>query len=390
MRPLDWSNALGFGVYACSATITPIALLVLLKEFAFDLGSAGILELSRSLLIVFALLLSGFIAGRFGKARSLAFSCAVLSCGLLLYAFAPHIGVVFLALAIVGFGGGIIEGLINPLVQDQHPDDSARYLNVVNGFWSVGVLLTMLLGGKALTYGLSWRLLLVFLAIFSLVAAVVYWLFAHQERNREPQPFASLARQFTSVCRDRLFWVFWLLMFLAGGAEGALTFWGVSYLQLEFQVSEQIGALAIAGLFVGMVMGRFLFGILISQQRLLLAMALSSTLGAAMVSLIPYASALWTVSIIFAFAGLGIACLWPSLQSYAADCLEQDETMVFILLSCGGIPGYALSAWGMGQIVKYSGFDAAFQAVAVGLSLLVLLLWTTKGLSKRKQDLAPG
>ena len=147
MRPLDWSNALGFMVYACSAIITPMALLILLKEFAVDLGDSGMLELSRSLLIVCALLLSGFIAGCLGKARSLCMSCIVLSAGLILYAFAPHIGVVYLALAIVGFGGGVIEGLINPLVQDQHPDDSARYLNVVNGFWSVGVLLTILSRG---------------------------------------------------------------------------------------------------------------------------------------------------------------------------------------------------------------------------------------------------
>ena len=126
-------------------------------------------------------------------------------------------------------------------------------------------------------------------------------------------------------------------------------------------------------------------------------MILSTGLGAAMVACIPYVSSLWAVGLVFTFAGLGIACLWPSLQSYAADCIPKDETMLFILLSCGGIPGYATFVWGMGWIVDYFevaggakdylGFEVAFQCIAAGLTVLFILLWTTRGFSKRRVEI---
>ncbi|MDP6060244.1 MAG: hypothetical protein QGH33_15190, partial [Pirellulaceae bacterium] len=50
------------------------------------------------------------------------------------------------------------------------------------------------------------------------------------------------------------------------------------------------------------------------------------------------------------------APFWPSVQSYAADRLPTtDMTMLFILLSCAGVPGCAVLTWLMGYIGDRTG-----------------------------------
>lgn len=386
MRPLDWCNALGFVVYAGSAAITPIALLVLAREMQFTFTSGGALEAARSALIVVALLFSGFFAGRFGKAPSLAVSSLLLSLGLLLYCVAPSYGVVVLALVIAGCGGGIIEGLINPLVQDQHPDDSGRYLNIVNGFWSVGVLVTMLLVGEWLTWDGSWRVPLAILAGIAGLAAFLYAVFAHQERQRETYPMHVVATQVWAIARSPLFWLFWLMMVLAGAAEGGLTFWTASFIQAEHGGSARVAGIATACFGTGMMLGRFAIGLLV-RQHLLWHTMLGSTAAALLCTLVvPFVPWLSVLLLALFASGLGIACLWPSLQSYAAERLPLDSTNLFILLSCGGIPGYAGASWALGHMAERWGFSLALLTIPAGMALLLLLLLALPLLLRRSNE----
>ncbi|TVR44734.1 MAG: MFS transporter [Planctomycetota bacterium] len=376
MRPLDWANALGFCVYASSAAITPITLLVLAQELQFSLAFAGTLEVARSLLIVVSLLASGFLAGRLGKARSLGFASLVLALGLFAYAVAPSVGLVLLALAVAGAGGGVIEGLINPLVQDQHPLRSGRYLNIVNGFWSVGVVLTMIGGGELLTREVPWRLLMAGLALVTLAAAAAYLRYADQERGRERIHAGLVWGQSLTILRAPAFWWFWLMMVIAGGVEGALTFWGAAYLQLDFGLSVRAGGIGVAIFGSGMIAGRFLVGLLTPQEGLHRMMLWSTILAALATFALPLLPHWLWVYPVLGLAGLGLACLWPSLQSYAAGRLPLDTTMLFILLSCGGIPGYALAAWAMGQVIDGWGFTPGFLMLGGVLVLLALMLLT--------------
>ena len=50
------------------------------------------------------------------------------------------------------------------------------------------------------------------------------------------------------------------------------------------------------------------------------------------------------------------APFWPSVQSYCADRMpETDTTMLFILLSCAGIPGCGVFTWLMGFLGNING-----------------------------------
>lgn len=376
MKPLDYAVALNFAVYASSATVTPISLVMLSRELGFTLAGGGAVEAIRTSLLVLALLGSGWAAAHWGKALSLGMSTLLLGAGLFAYAAAPTYGVVLLAVAFVGLGGGVIEALLNPLVQDLHPDDSGRYLNSLNAFFSFGVFVTVIGGGELLTRGVSWRVIMIVLAVLCMLSGTLFLV------HNRPLPSGRETRSARSrrVLADKLavlrhprFWVFFAMIFLGAGAEGGLTFWSASYIQLHFGRLPRMGGIGTAAFALGMIAGRLGSGWLVPQTRLWHLILLSAVGGLAVGIAIPLIETVELLLGALFLAGLSIACFWPSIQSYAVDRTPLDSTALFILLSCGGIPGLGFASWIMGIIGERAGLNASLYVVPVFLGLLALL-----------------
>lgn len=373
-RPLDGAAIGAFLAYSASAVATPICLLALAEELELSLSQAGLIEVSRSLLILLVLFASGFVAARWGKTLALAGSLLLMGAGLMLYAAAPHFAAVLLAGGVIGLGAGIVEGLVNPLVQDLHPGDSGRYLNIINGFWSVGVVATVLLTGDLLARGVSWRQIMVGVGVLALLAGASFLLL----RRHGGAPTGHTALDVLGHKREILlhprFRLFAPMMFLAGGAEGAYTFWSATLIQLEYAGSPRAGGVGTACFAGGMVLGRFLSGWLVGQRGLWWLIILSAAAGLAISLAAPLVHSLAGLYGVLVLAGLAVACFWPSIQAYAADRMPVDSTALFILLSCGGIPGFAFASWIMGVIGDAAGLQASFRLVPVFFAALALLL----------------
>ncbi|HQE19688.1 MAG TPA: hypothetical protein PK607_14370, partial [Aggregatilineales bacterium] len=98
--------------------------------------------------------------------------------------------------------------------------------------------------------------------------------------------------------------------------------------------------------------------------------------GTLMTLLFPLVSNLWMLFGLLFLAGVATAPFWPSVQSYCADRLpETDTTMLFILLSCAGVPGCGAFTWLMGYIGDRTGnLGTAFYLVpACYLTLAALI-----------------
>lgn len=369
--PLDTANAVAFLSYSSTTTVTPICLVLLARELQFSLTEAGLLEVMRSVLLVGALLASAFIAGRWGKVRCLGTGAILIGFGMVLYAAAPGYWVVALALALVGIGGGLKEALINPLIQELHPHNSGQYLNRLNGFWSIGVLMTMLLGGDLLTRGLSWRILVGTLGVVSLGSGVLYLL---NRRDRTPHTVRGagmVLRDKVSILRSGRFWLFWAMMFFGGGIEGAYTFWTASYFQLELGTLPRAGGIGTACFAAGMIAGRFASGYWIPQQHLFRLLLGSALLGLFASLLVPFIQSVGLLFAVLFITGLSVACFWPSIQSYSVDRLPFDPTALFILLSCGGIPGFAFFSWLIGWTGDLHGLRTALFILPAAFLLLI-------------------
>ena len=391
MKRMDYAAALGMFVYASSAVATPIILLKIAEELRFGLAEGGGIEAVRATFLLAILIASGVVAARFGKTRSLGSGGIALAAGLFLYAIAPSYAVVLVAIVLVGLGGGVLEALLNPLIQEEHPEDSGRYLNVVNAFFSIGVLTSVLVVGDLLTRGVSWRILIAALGVPALVSGVLFFVFgrttAHHTAPRASGPEGENARShrrnIREIVRDRRFLLFSVAMFCGGGAEGAFTFWSASYIQLNFDALARAGAFGTAAFAAGMVVGRLASGHFVKQEQLHILIVVSAILG------VGASLGAWAVESIASFmaivflAGLAIACFWPSIQSHAAATMDVDSTMLFILLSCAGIPGFGLVSWIMGLVAEAYDLRTSLLVIPVLLVILSAVMVGTRVVEKK-------
>lgn len=265
---LDYASFAALLVYSASATITPVCLLTMSKELNFTLSAGGGIEASRSMLILLSLFFGGFAAAKIGKVRSLCAGLFGLAAGYAVYAYAPSYPAVLCASIIVGASCGIIEGLLNPLVQELHKDDAGRYLNISNAFWSVGVLSTVIVSGELLTLGISWRLIMAVLSCCSLAVGIFFATLKKTEQKPKGLKTSSVIRQYADCLSSKRFWVFCFMMVLAGGSEGAFTFWSASYIQVHFNALPRMGGAGTACFAAGMMCMRLASGFLAGQNKL--------------------------------------------------------------------------------------------------------------------------
>lgn len=366
----DYAAFLSFFVYASGTVVLPVTLVALADDLGFSLAQGGMtaggaLHLFRTVAIVAAMLLCGFVAGRTGKRLAMGLSLLLLTGGLALCAMAPSYGVLLLALLLAGYGEGTIEGLATPFVHALHPRDSGRYINFAHSFWSVGVMVTVLAVGWLLAGSGSWRLAIGAVAVLAFAAALLLLLPARPghgyPEHPEPLHWKTVARHARAIMRMPRFWLFFAAMFMAGGGEFCLTYWSASYLQLNFGTTAFGGGAGLACFAGGMVLGRTGWGCLIHQKHLSTLVLGSALAGTVVTVLLPLQTQIAPLMLVLFLAGVCTAPFWPSIQSYCTDRLPTaDKTMLLIMLSCAGIPGCGVFTWLMGLIANHHGLRPAF------------------------------
>lgn len=390
----DYAAFTSFFAYAAGSVVVPVALVLLARDLGFSLeqggmSAGGALQLGRTTPMMVTMLLCGFAAGRWGKRRTFGAAVALMGAGILLCALAPGYGVVFLALALAGLGEGVIEGLATPFVQDLHPDEPGRYLNFTHSFWSVGVLVTVLVTGGMMSWGVSWRWMVGATATLGFIAAALLLFESrHRKYPEHPEPihWTTVWGHAVAILRARRFWLFFAAMFVAGGGEFCLTFWCASYIQLNFLDAAWAGGVGTACFAGGMVLGRTGWGYFIEQRQLKHLIFWSAVAGTLITLPFPWVGSLWLLFVMLFLAGVATAPFWPSVQSYCADRMPlADTTMLFILLSCAGVPGCGFFAWLMGYIGDRAGSLApAFYLVPACYATLAALIGYEMGPWKRR------
>lgn len=378
----DFTICLTFGAYAMVSIIIPMVLVPLAASLDFPLddggmGRGGALQLGRSVPMVLSMLVCGFAAGIWGKRRSLGFATLLMSLGLIICALSPSYAILFTALALSGLGEGVVEGLATPFVQDLHPEEPGRYLNITHAFWSVGVVTLTLVAGYLLLQGVGWRSLVLAVGLLPLIPTVAFlWPnpAMREYDQRDKTHWREVCHDTWEIMRQRRFWLFFATMFFAGGAEFCLTFWVASFIQLEYAGSALLAGAGTALFAAGMFIGRIGSGYLVSQNNLLKLVLWMSLAGVFLTLLLPLALTLAVLFPLLFLSGIATSTLWPSLQSIGALSVKGDNTMMMIMFSCSGVPGCGFFAALMGSMGDWLGLRLSFALVPACFLVLFLLL----------------
>ncbi|NLB69158.1 MAG: MFS transporter [Lentisphaerae bacterium] len=402
-----------FGVfiaYAVGSLAVPTALVQVAESLNFPLDGGGMAEggwlhMLRSLALTASMLTCGFMAARWGNRKPLGFSVLLIGFGMVLCAVAPHYGFLVGALIIAGFGEGIVEGLATPFVQRLHLDEPGRYVNFSHAFWSIGVVIATVLFGALLALGVSWRIIMLVAGLFTVPPALLLMLperKKHYPENNNKFSAKEVLGQTADICKTPQFWLYFAAMFLAGGGEFCLTFWGTRFIQLELAGNAMTGGIGLATFATGMFLGRTGFGFFIHQRhlkRLLLSTGALAVLASMLIPWIAYTAGLasgriteplaWlpplplatyihqvgALYIVLFITGIGTAPFWPSIQSRAVEQMPRlDATMVFVLLSCAGFPGCGYFSLLMGYAGGIVGLTLSFFLVPVSFLVMTFLI----------------
>ena len=370
---LDIAGSIALMSYAASVVLTPMCLLQMADEISFNLAGGGGIEAARTGIILVTLFVCGVIAARWGKPRSIAGGLLLMAAGMWSLSFFQVYAGIILAMVIIGFGSGIVEALVNPLIQDIHPEGTSKALTIVNAFFSLGILVSVLVSGLLLTWGVSWRVLF---RIIGTICGGSALLFLPGSRSAPATGGSSSLRDWLSCLGQPIFWLLASAILLGGACEAAFTFWTASYIQIHFSALPSAAgfgtALFAGGMFTGRIgISRFT-GTMKRDRNLLI---ISATLGLAACLIIVSGITLNSFFPLIFLAGISVAPFWPMIQSISVGYVrDADPTLLYIALSCAGIPGFGAASWIMGIIGDAYGLATAFYLVPLFFVLLLGVL----------------
>ena len=379
----DYAAFLTFACYAMCSVIIPMCLVPLAADLHFPLqeggmGMGGALQMGRSIPMTLMLLLCGLIGAKYGNRISLGVSLLTMALGILLSSLAPGYWFLIPAIALAGFGEGVIEGLATPFVNDLHDEDTGRYLNFSHSFWSVGVLSAVLCGGALLSLGVSWRIITGGCALLALIPAAMLLIRGKDVRKNKtadaPPTAAELIRSAVSLFRTPRFLLYFAAIFLAGGGEYCLTFWTASFVQIEFGGSAWEAGFCTGVFALGMIVSRMAAGWFVADKKIG-ELIIWCGIGAAAVSIFfPFVRSFPLLVLLIFLSGVGTGPFWPSIQSLCAKRVEGSDTMIFIILSASGVPGCGFFSMLMGIAGDMAGLQNSFFMVPFCFLFISILI----------------
>ena len=93
--------------------------------------------------------------------------------GVIGFIVAPSYTVMSLTMLLAGFGNGLVEAVINPLIATMYPEEKTHKLNVLHSWWPGGLIIGGLLGYLMKQANLSWQVQMGVILIPTLVYGVM-------------------------------------------------------------------------------------------------------------------------------------------------------------------------------------------------------------------------
>ncbi|MGQ9661220.1 MAG: MFS transporter [Kiritimatiellia bacterium] len=356
------------------------------QDFGLGFSRRGTLSMSRSVIFAFTAFGGGVLADRMRKTRLLAVAMLVTAAALLISAKAHRYSQLLGGMLIMGAGLGVVEGVLSPLVADLHARRLETHMNVLHGFYPVGLVAVSLLAGVAVRAGISWRTIILTLGGSSFAVALIF------ETSRSPTPLNTARKQVLAprhILQKRTFWALSLVMVLTGGVEGAVTFWGPSFIRVEYDASVLLGASGMVVFALSMAIGRFGTGWVVrfvALERLMIFSCLVCMAATLCLALTP---ALGLSLVAIAHVGFSIACFWPGVLTLAARKVGAGSATLMAMLSVAGIAGFGLMPWLMGLVAERVGLAPGFSLLTVALVPVLTVLHAMVTRERRREEAAP-
>lgn len=347
----------GYIVQAIVNNFVPLLFLTFEGTYGIEMGRITMLiTMNFGVQLVVDLLSAGFV-DKIGYRISIVLAHLFSAAGLAGLVFLPGIlpdayTGLCISVVVYALGGGLIEVLISPIMESCPTDNKEKAMSLLHSFYCwghVGVVLV-----STIFFHLAgienWRILTLLWVVIPVANGIVFLKSPIAPLIEEGESGLSMKELF----RNKMFWLFLLMMLCAGASEQAVSQWASTFAEQGLGVTKTIGDLA-GPMAFAILMGSARafygkFGDRLNLDRFMLASGVLCVFSYLCIALAPSP----VVSLAgCGICGLSVGIMWPGSFSKASAAIRNGGTAMFALLAlagdlgCSGGPtlvGYVSSA----------------------------------------------
>jgi fucose permease len=275
----------------------------------------------------------------------------------------------------LGFGGGLLNGAANALLNDISAERRSSALNLLGIYFGIGALLTPFAIG-VLIGNLGLSTILLGFAVFSIAPAPLFLLALFPAPKHEGGiSWKDCARMLSKP----ILLLFGLLLFFQSGNEFTIGGWVSTYLGERFTLDADYCAYALVGYWLAMMLGRWTASRMgrVSPSRLVLYSSSVALLACAGLILAPNSIA--AVALVAA-VGFGFAAIFPAVLAQAGEAFAGYSGTAFSIIFVMALTGGMTTPWLVGNIAQSHGVGAGLWVVVFNCAAIFFL----QGLIRRR------
>lgn len=347
-KPTVRACFVGYGVQAIINNFAPLLFTTFLSQFHMSLSKISLLVTFNFGVQLLVDLAASVFADKFGYRRCMVLAhtcCAVGLVGLTAFPLLlpdPFYGLL-LSVMIYAIGGGLLEVLVTPIVENCPGDNKAGAISMLHSAYCWGSVAVVLLSTLFFAaFGTAhWRILAVIWALVPVGNAIAFALVPMPERPEETK-----GTSIGALFKAKIFLTVLLLMFCSGAAELAVSQWASAFTESSLGVSKTMGDL-LGTMMFSILMGasRVYFGKKSDKIPLQKFMVLSALLCVGSYLLISLTKIPALGLLGCALCGLSVGIFWPGTTALAAEHIHGGTAMFAFMalagdLGCAGGPTF--------------------------------------------------
>ena len=367
----------GYIVQAIVNNFVPLLFLTFQRSYHIPLSQITLLVTINFAVQLLVDLLSVTFVDKIGYRASMILAHAFSAVGLVLLTILsealpdPFVGILC-AVILYAIGGGLLEVVVSPVVEACPSENKEKAMSMLHSFYCwghVGVVVFSTLFFSLVGIA-HWKLMALIWALVPLYNMCVFFKVPMAPLLADGETGMNLLELF----REKLFWLFLVMMICAGASEQAVSQWASTFAEKGLGISKTAGDLA-GPMAFAVLMGssRAFFGKYgdrIDLSRFMIGSSLLCILSYLCISLSP--SPVFSL-IGCAVCGLSVGIMWPGSFSKASASLPRGGTAMFALLALGGDVGCSGGPTLVGMVSSALGDDLK-RGILAGIVFPILLL----------------